>query len=1147
MPTSVVRPSAFRVVCTIVSIVCIAGVLAISSAANAQGLLQPPSPNLTAGVTPQGVAAADFDRSGWTGLVVANSHVNHGASTISVFRGTGPNTYTPVGTSTVCADATAVLAADINHDGYPDVIVACTSSATIDVLLNLGGGTGAAWKGLGTATSYPLSGSPVALVAGDFAGHGYVDVAAADSNGNVSILLNTAGDGTFSAAHVTVGGTLSGIAAGDFNKDGSLDLAVSDSAGNKVDTLLNNGSGGFTELGTGVSTGSGSNPSGIVAADFNQDGNIDVATSNAGTNTATVLLGNGAGSFTLQAAQATGTDPIALVTSDINSDGYPDLVAFDELSGSTGAVAVLLGNGNGTLQVAQISTQAFLPGTQATVADFNRDGKPDIALTQQGNQYASVMLNNTLPTQYPDGRSFATYNPLSTGMGNFADSVAVGDFNRDGLLDIAVSYLQDNDVQVLFGNGGGGFAAGATYSVGSQPFWIASGDLNGDGYPDLVTTNTNVAGTAGTVSVLLNNKNGTLASAATYTVGKQPYQVAIGDLNGDGYPDLAVTNYTTGSTQGSVTILLGSKTGTFTVQPTALATCATPYGVAIGDFKHDGFPSVAVTCYTTSQLEVFPNNGNGSFGTPYMYTVGNTINSLAPNPASIVVGDFNRDGNLDIVTGNTTANNISFFAGNGDNTFNASVESPSLNFPDSIVAGDFNGDGILDIAGVAPNFNAVEVTLGVGDGTFGTIQQRAAGQFAAKTQPWALAAGDFNGDGTLDIVTANTYHQVNLNSPAYQSRFLGQYPPNPGGYPSIDVLMNASAAQINLTTSPGSPLPYNNSGVTINANVQPAYTGGTPTGSVIFENSSGAVLGTGPYTLNAGGTASYPVGHLGSGSYLFTSLYSGDANYQPTTGSGSSFVVTVNGTPVTLTISPSSVPYDTTFTANVTVTGGATGLGRPTGTLTIYSTSGFTLGNVTLTNQGINNTGGTATFRAAAPNLVPGTYYFYAVYTSTNGNYQAGSSSTEPLTVTTATTTITDACFSFIIQACVAQVQANGSVVQSGTVDFYFNGSPTPAPIPIAHQFGSYYAIDGLSITKSGTYTMVATFVPPVGYSASTTTTQFSVTCFLGLCFGGGLDRTGPPITFNSFTGAGLNDGFGSPRANRNNRARQRYAPFTLF
>ena len=1083
-----------------------AGLLTLPNSARAQGLLQAPTPNLGTGVTPQAVAAADLNRSGWTGLVVANSNVNHGASTISVFLGTGPNTYAGVATYSVCANPTSVLATDINHDGYPDIIVGCTNSALIDVLLNNGSG------GFGVATSIgPLSGSPVALVSGDFVGNGNVDVASADSNGNVSIFLNTTGNGTFTASHVTTLGTLSGIAAGDFNKDGHLDLAVSDSANGKVYTLLNGGTGTFTFTTTST-VGTGTKPSGIVAADFNQDGNMDVATSNAGTNTAVVLLGNGTGAFTANTTQATGKDPIALVTSDINNDGYPDLVAFDELTGTTGAVAVLLGNGDGTLQVAQTSTQAFLPGTQAIVADFNRDGKPDIALTQQGNQFASVMLNNTLPTQYPDGRSFAAYNTLANGTGNFADSVAVGDFNKDGNLDIAVSYLQDNDVQVLFGNGGGGFTTGATYAVGSQPFWIASGDLNGDGYPDLVTTNTNVNGATGTVSVLLNNKNGTFASAATYTVGKQPYQVAIGDLNGDGYPDLAVTNYTTGSTSGSVTILFGSKTGTFTVQPAALATCATPYGVAIGDFKHNGFPSVAVTCYTTSQLEVFPNNGNGTFGSPYMYTVGNTLNSLVPNPASIVVGDFNRDGKLDIVVGNTTANNISFFKGNGDNTFAAGVESPSLNFPDSIVAGDFNGDGILDIAGVAPNFNAVELTLGVGDGTFGTIAQRAPGQLTAKTQPWALAAGDFNNDGHLDIVTANTYHQVNLNSPAYQTRFLTQYPANPGGYPSVDVLMNASAAQINLTTSPGSPLPYNNTGVTINANVSPAYSGGTPTGSVIFENSSGGVIGTGPYTLNASGTASYAVGHLGSGSYVFTSLYSGDANYQPTTGSGSAYAVTVNGTPVTLTLSTSSVPYGTTgLTATVTVTGTGVG-GVPSGTATVYTSTGATVGTVTLTTSGVNTTG-TVTFSATAPNFNVGSYQLYAIYNSTNGNFPNGSSSDEPLTITAEPTTMAVSCSGgFFGDTCTATVTASvtHTPVPAGyTVNFVLSGSGTGTGTGTTNAAGqATYSFAAVF----GSFTVTATF--PTQGNYLTSTNSGSVFCFI-IC---GTDRTSAATEFNSLT-----------------------------
>ena len=745
------------------------------------------------------------------------------------------------------------------------------------------------------------------MVVGNFSGSTTPDLAVARTGG-ITVFTNVGG--TNGTVNTSVTGTLTGIVAGDFNHDGHLDLAISDSANSNVHVLTGNGTGNFTVLG-GYSTGAGTKPAGIVAGDFNNDGNLDVATINPGKNTATVLLGSATGALTVQTAQATGTNPIGISVADVNSDGFPDVIAFDSPTGTTGEVDVLLGNGNGTLQKAQASSQTFVPGTQAAVADFNRDGKPDLAVTQQSTNQVSLLLNNTLPTQYPDGRSFSAAHALNNGRGNMADGVAVGDFNKDGLLDIAVSYLSDNQVQILLNNGSGSsnFNQGGVYTVGSQPYWIVSGDLNGDGYPDLVTANTNVNGPTGSVSVLLNNKNGTFANAVNYTVGNQPYQVAIGDINHDGYPDLAVTNYS-GNT---VSILMGSKTGTFTVSPTTLPTCTNPYGVAIGDFAHNGYPSIAVSCYASAQLEVFPNNGNGTFGSPSMYTTD-------VHPTSLVVGDFNRDNKLDIVVGNSTANDVYFFGGNGNNTFNAGVMSPSLNFPDSIVAGDFNGDGILDIAGVAPNFNAVELTLGVGDGTFGTFQQRAAGQFPATKQPWAIASGDFNNDGQLDIVTANTYNQVNITIPAYQQRYMAEYPAIPGGNLSVDVLTNISAATITVGSSPATPIPAINNGTTVTATLNPAISGATPTGSIIFEDATGAAIGSGPYALNDG-VATYNVGHLGSGSYLFTTLYSGDANFQPTTVSGANTAITVSGTPVTLSLSAASVLSGSTFTATVTVIG----------------------------------------------------------------------------------------------------------------------------------------------------------------------------------------------------------------------------------
>ncbi len=1093
------------------NLACIAGVLFGAGSALGQGLYQAPAPTLATGTVPQGVAAADFARSGFESLVVTDST----NSNMKVYLATGAAAFGSATTYHTCTNPVSVIAEDVNQDGYPDIIVACPSSNGVELFLNNGASGPGTFGGntLGTATD------PVGMVTGDFNNDGKVDLAVASGTGGLTIYLDVAGNLVTKTATVT--GTLTGIVTGDFNHDGNLDLAVSDSANSNVHLLTGDGAGDFGLAGS-YSTGAGSKPSGIAAADFNNDGNLDVATTNAGTNTATVLLGSASGALTAQAAQATGTNPIAISVTDVNSDGYPDVVAFDSPTASTGAVAVLLGNGDGSLQTAQLASQSFAPGTLAAVADFNRDGKPDLALTQQTANKVSLLLNNTLPTQYPDGRSYASIRKLTNGYGNMADGVAVGDFNKDGLLDIAVSYLSDNVVRVLLNNGNG-FSPATAYSTGKQPYWVASGDLNGDGYPDLVTANT----TDGTISVLLNSGksgNGTFGAAATYTVGKQPYQVAIGDVNNDGYPDLAVTNYGA----NTVTILFGSKAGTFTAQPT-LSTCANPYGVGIGDFAHNGYPSVAVTCYSSAQLEVFPNNGNGTFGTPFM-------TATDKNPSSLVVGDFNRDGNLDIVVGNTTANDVYFYAGNGANSFAAGVESPSLNFPDSIAAGDVNGDGILDIVGVAPNFNDVVVTLGKGDGTFGSFQQRSAGEFGAAKQPWAVALGDFNNDGQLDIVTANTYSQVNIASPAGQARYMAEYPAIPAGNPSIDVLTNTSAATISLAVSPSSPLSANNSGATLTATVQPAYSGGTPTGSVIFEDASGTPYGTGPYTLS-GGTATANTGRLGSGQYLFTTLYSGDGNYQPTTASGAAFAVTVSGTPVTLTLNPSTVQYANTFSVSTTVTG-TTGLGAPQGTVTIYGVNGtntFTLGTITLTALGNNGTG-TATYTATGPNLNVGNYQIYGYFTPSNGTYQPGSSSNVLLTVTGEPTNISLNCaLGLLSSTCTATVDAatTNTPVPSGTI-VNFTGPGGNAASTVGANGKATYSFNEVI----GFFTVTATFPQQSNYLASPTA-SYSGGCIF-ICF----IRRAPSIALTSFTGLEAGGNFFARPADRN---RGRNVPFTLF
>jgi hypothetical protein len=336
-------------------------------------------------------------------------------------------------------------------------------------------------------------------------------------------------------------------------------------------------------------------------------------------------------------------------------------------------------------------------------------------------------------------------------------SIAVGDFNGDGRLDMAVANQNTNNVSILLGTGAGTFTSGGTFAVGTTPFQIVAADINNDGTLDLATANNSTAN----CSILLGNGLGGFTPAAPVAAGTGPRGVALADLNGDGKRDLVIAN----SVTPSVIVCLGLGNGTF-VAGVSYPLAQGANGVAVGDVNGDGVIDVIASYSGTNGVAVLRGNGDGTLA-PRTTVVG--IGGTAP-----LLTDVNNDGALDILVYNQSSSGVHIARGNGNGTFQPPtlLGVPNVSTGYIVAAADFNDDGNVDLA--APRASVNQTNVYLGDGTGGFI---AGPVVSAGTGPVAAATGDFNGDGKIDLVVANSSSanvSLFLNTSSIAPRFLAQ-------------------------------------------------------------------------------------------------------------------------------------------------------------------------------------------------------------------------------------------------------------------------------------------------------------------------------------------------------------------------------------
>jgi hypothetical protein len=793
---------------------------------------------------PYSIANGDLDGDGKPDLAIAN----YGNNTVSILRNIGNPGVISFASKIDFTTATkpySIVICDMDGDGKPDLAIANDGSNSVSVLRNLSTLGSISFN---TKVDFGVGSNPRSLAVGDIDGDGKPDLAVGNSASNsISVLRNICNSSNLNFASKVdfiSGSSPSSVAICDIDQNGKPDIINTNYLGNNLSLLRNIGSNGNLNFATKVDINTGSLPTSVAIGDIDLDGKPDLVTTNGNGNFVSIfpnLSSNGAFNFASRVDFTTGGFPLSVAIGDIDGDGKLDLAITNYGDNSVS----LIRNTSGSSGVSFNSKVDFITGAQPgsiVIGDIDGDKKPDLAIANFNGSNISVLRNNptyfaptissvnpsngmvgdtiniigsgfntisnnnivfigsTKATVYsatydhliisvPAGATFAPINVLNTytnliassnqffnpifnpnkgsiyasdfstkvdyGTGVNPQSTAIADMNGDGKSDLAVVNTNNNTVSILrnASNPNSVTLAGKVdFATGNQPYSVAIGDIDGDGKPDIAVANFS----SNTVSILRNTSNNGILSFASkmdFTTGTNPTSIAIADLDGDGKLDLAITNY--GDNSVSVLRNTGAIGAISFASKLDITTGSNPFSICIGDINTDNKPELVISNYGSNSISVLRNTGTSgfvSFATKLDFATG-------PNPWSIAIGDIDGDGKLDLTSANTSSNSVSILRNSssiGSIGFASKIDFTTGSGPISVAIGDIDGNGKPDLAVANNGGSSNSISLLSNISNIGTINFASKVDFTSGSYPISLVIGDIDGDGKPDIATANS-------------------------------------------------------------------------------------------------------------------------------------------------------------------------------------------------------------------------------------------------------------------------------------------------------------------------------------------------------------------------------------------------------